>query len=135
MLEEYISRKRLIATIGLSSAGKLVGAHGGLRYRVPRREDGEAFVELARLVGYNAACVTADAFGGQRVMLPVRAQPKAVKLRDRIFKESQLGKSADEIAAKLRVHTRYVYRLLAEAKKNQAPEQLALGEVTLGEMK
>lgn len=129
MQGEYISRKRLIETIGLSSAARLVAAHGGLRYRVPRREEAAGFVELARLVGYSAACVMADAFGGQRLMLPMRAQPKKVKLQERIAALAEQGKSADEIAAALRMHTRYVYRLLAEARKKPLPpEQLFFSE-------
>jgi hypothetical protein len=125
MRGEYLSRKRLIETVGLSSAAKLVAAYGGLRYRVPRREEADAFVELARLVGYSAACVMADAFGGERVMLPVRAQPKKVRLQERIAALAAQGKSADEIAATLRMHTRYVYRLLADARKKPQPEQLS----------
>ena len=124
MRGEYLSRRRLIETIGLSSAAKLAAAHGGLRYRVPRREEAEAFVELGRLMGYSAACVMAGAFGGQRVMLPVR-QPKKVRLQERIAALAAQGKSADEIAAALRMHTRYVYRLLAEARKKPQLEQLS----------
>lgn len=108
--DHWVSRKKLIGTVGEAGALRVIEIFGGARIWVPRIES-KNFPPLAAKLGAETARKLCTEFGDMRVYIPRRLQSRC-DIRDQILKLR--GKlSAPEISRQLGCSERYVYAILA----------------------
>lgn len=97
--------------IGAGATARLISTFGGGRVYIARRPgEGDA---LARVIGDKAASDLSAVFGGERIWFPNDAGHLT---RRRISMMRQRGSSVAQIARKLHLSDRYVYKVLAQLR-------------------
>ncbi len=105
----YVSRAALVELVGLEAAQRVVAVFGGHRVYVPEPSANGFATFAAKLDSPGVAKVLSFQFGGGQIILPLRLQSKndeILSLREAL--------SFGEIARRLKISERHVYRVLAQ---------------------
>lgn len=126
-MSSYLGVEELVGVVGETAALRLLSAHGGTRIYVPGAlSDGHWLIatmgEAAALalVGY-----LTTGGGGAAIDLPRGPTGHQAKQRARLAAAVEAGESANEVARRLGINRRTVFRAKAR-KKGADPRQMKL---------
>jgi len=99
---------------GLEAERRMAEAFGGLRITVPRSAKPN-FV-LTKVVGQEVAAALCSLCGGEAILVPLGKWGEAAARRRKVLELVAEGHSANQIAARLKICTRTVFRIKRRAR-------------------
>ncbi len=110
----------LVAVVGHDGYCALAWAFGGGKFYVPRWPAGTGLPAnhpIVKALGPARAQIFCQHFAGSDIVLPLGAWRRRA-----VFDLQQRGLSADQIAGQLRISRSWVYEVLAEVRREPAPD-------------